>query len=214
LVPNSQTESLNGSRDFNFIIRHMALENLLIEKVKEIDILFKPNSLLPIFLKQAIHLWLLPEIKAGVKINILQNSEHKTWQQAFPDCVITSHKARPKKQSIDEEFTAVFANNCEEADKLEEILTTSYESLLPGGILFMGPYKGEKSKQGKLNASFSELVQWIFINQCFPPNLSSTKNQLPNAITLGNAHNPFIFDQGTDKNYVILRKPHMNLSLL
>jgi len=44
--------------------------------------------------------------------------------------------------------------------------------------------------------------------------LSIAPNQSPNAITLGNAHNPFIMTQGVDKNYVILRKPHMNLSLL
>jgi len=151
---------------------------------------------------------------AGCKINILQDSKLEIWQQAFPDCVISNQKTNLDTKPSNEEFTAVFANNCNQEDELPKILTTSYESLLPGGILFMGPFNGKKAKHGKLNASFNELIQWIFINQCFPPNLSIAPNQSPNAITLGNAHNPFIMTQGVDKNYVILRKPHMNLSLL
>ena len=209
---NSPSQSLNGSRDFNLNIRHMALDNLLATKVKQLNALFKPNSIFPAFLHQALQLWLLPEIKTNSKISVQQQSQLKIYQQAFPDCIVTSHD--PKQEKIKEEFIAVFVNDCEQTNQLATILAERYDSLLPGGILFMGPFNGEKAKLGKLNASFNELIQWIFINQRFPSGLSTEQNQLPNAITVGNAKNPLILNQNSDKNYVILRKPHMNLSLL
>jgi len=106
----------------------------------------------------------------------------------------------------------VFANDCSNIGHLPTLLANSYDSLLPGGVLFLGPFKGTESSQAKLNSSY--LLQWISINQCFPPGLSAKKNQLPNSITLGNAHNPFIVSSESGERYVILRKPHMNLSTL
>ena len=209
---NPQSKSLNGSRDFNLNIRHMALANLLATKAKQLDILFRPVAVLPASLHQALQLWLLPDIKTNSKISVQQQSQLKIWHQAFPDCIVTSHN--PKQEKIKEEFTAVFVNDCKQTDQLTKILVERYDSLLPGGLLVMGPFDGKRTKQGKLNASFNELIQWIFINQRFPSGLSTKQNQLPNAITVGNAQNPLIFNQNNNKNYVILRKPHMNLSHL
>ena len=211
---NSPKKSLNGFRDFNFTIRHMALAKLLASKVNSLEILFQKKQLFPTYLKQALQLWLLPELKPDCKINILNDADLNLWQQAFPDAKTSSFQYPLNDTPINEQYTAVFANDCSNIDHLPTLLANSYDSLLPGGVLFLGPFKGTESPQAKLNSSFDDLLQWIFINQCFPPGLSTKKNQLPNAITLGNTHNPFVVSPAIGERYVILRKPHMNLSTL
>jgi len=62
---------LNGFRDFNFTIRHMALAKLLANKVNSLEVLFQKKQLFPTYLKQVLQLWLLPELKPNCKINIL-----------------------------------------------------------------------------------------------------------------------------------------------
>ena len=76
----------------------------------------------------------------------------------------------------------------------------------------MGPFKGDKTKEANADGAFMQLLQWLFINQRFPKNLSTTKNQKQNALTLGNSQNPLIISHEKNRNFVIMRKPHMDIS--
>lgn len=200
-------------RDFNQIIRHMSLENNLSKEVEHFSCLFKPfDSILPNYLKQILSLRLLPELRYDSIINVHNFDYFDCFQGAFPSIKIEHNPSQRFNSVSNEKYIAVFANECEQFNQFDKVLVASYESLLPGGLLIMGPFKGEQAKTPKLNASFNELLAWMFINQRFPSYLSNNDNQKKNSITLGNANNPLIINQEVNQNYLILRKPHMGLA--
>jgi len=207
----SKDKSLDGYRDFNLIIRYMALNTSLKNEVSRFETLFNTEKpLLPHYLNKALQLWLLPELTQKSMIKVCSRKNINRWQYAFKNHEVEFDETI---SSQSKKYTAVFINDCKDSENLESQLVNGYESLVPGGTLVMGPFKGKKVKVGKLNGSFSELVQWIFINQQFPQHLSNAQNQTRNAITLGNANNPYIINVDEHKNYIILRKPLMNVSV-
>ncbi len=205
--------SLDGYRDFNLIIRHMALSKSLSKQSQRLSRLFKgPDAVFPTYLQQALNLWLLAGLASASKINIHKTDKLNFWQTIFSDHRVVVKQYKQSGQGSDEKYHAVFANDCSDKDSLIPILVKSYESLVPGGILLFGPYSGEKTQEAKLNGSFNEFLQWLSINQCFPPSTASKANQVRNVLTLGNSQNPTIISNEANKNYVILRKPNMDLS--
>ena len=205
-------KSLDGFRDFNLIIRHMALADTLETQQQSLSLLFDVgNNIYPSYLQQAFNLFLLPELGSGSLIHIHQAEQKSIWESALLNCRLEIKPASFGCQAS-EKFTAVFANDCAQQESLPQTLAHSYESLKPGGVLIMGPFKGDKTKEAKSNGSFMQLLQWLFINQRFPTNLSTTNNQKQNALTLGNSQNPLIICHEKNRNFVIMRKPHMDIS--
>ena len=209
----SKKQSLNGYRDFNLILRHMLLSNKLKRLSNNATILFRgANPVLPGYAEQAIKLWLLPDLSSGDTILVYDESQKDQWQSAFPNTKIQfGANIINKNQKIKNtpHFIGIFVTTLLSENELPTVLADCYEALLPGGVLILGPYTGEKTDKAALNSSFNELVQWIFINQRFPPSLSSKDNQKQNSITTGNTPNPFIIPLKKKQCQIILRKPHI-----
>jgi len=202
--------SLNGYRDFNLILRHMALSDQLGEISQPFASLFDAKApLVPSYALEALRLWLLPELERDNSVLIDDASQQARWQSALPSANL--HFGIDSQQT-EQKFIGIFANQCHAYESLAEQLARCYDALLPGGVLVFGPFAGSKEVEPKLNAGFSELLQWMFINQCFPAGLSTPENQRANAITIGNAQNPFIGSLSNNQSQVILRKPHFQLN--
>ena len=204
-----RTRSLDGFRDFNLILRHMALSDELADISQQFALLFDPKDpvILPYAL-QALRLWLLPELKHNNRILVQDSSQQNRWQAALPNCDLYFAAEPPNNQ---QDFAGIFVNQCQHQDSLPRLLASYYEALAPGGVLVFGPYQGSKDVEASLDKGFSELVQWMFVNQRFPEGLSTQENQRANAITIGNAQNPYIASLPNNQSQVILRKPHFQL---
>jgi len=206
-------KSLSGFRNFNLILRHMGLADELKHRKDDFDCLFNNKKLLPAYSKQALELWLLPELNTDSQVWVHSQNNQAHWKAAFPDS--QCHFGNTNQITQSNHFTAIFANQCQTQNptELAKSLAYCYEALLPGGILMMGPFNGSKDAQPSLNKGFSELLQWMFINQRFPSNLSTQENQKQHSITLGNTQNPFITNVNKTQCYAIFRKPHYQITV-
>lgn len=215
LLFGPKSKSLEGFRDFNHILRHMALADQLKQNSVDFNGLFDSEKpLLPRYIKQALRLWLLPELKENSNIWVQSLNDQTRWRTALPNthCCFGNET---QEKIISNKYVAIFANQCDTQDSasLAKSLAYFYEALTPGGVLMMGPFNGTKGVKPSLDGDFSALLQWIFINQCFPSGLSTAENQIKNSITLGSAQNPYIASFNDTQCHVILRKPHYPLTI-
>lgn len=202
--------SLAGYRDFNLILRHMALNDDLAESSQQFaSLLDAKNSLVLPYTVQALQLWLLPELKRNNRVLIDDVTQQHRWHAALPHCDL--HFGALTQQSP-QSYSGIFVNQCQQQDALPQQLARYYEALAPGGVLVFGPYSGSKNVEPSVNTSFNALAQWMFINQRFPKGVSTPENQRANAITIGNAQNPYITSFNDDQSQMILRKPHFQLN--
>jgi len=205
--------SLDGYRDFNLILRHMQLSYELKDISAHFSCLFKGKTpVLPRYSEQALKLWLLPELINNKNILVCNNSQQSLWEQALPNCELEFGKQQLYNKEKRPEFAGIFITQHDGEETLPSLLSDCYSALAPGGLVFLGTFDGSKEVLPALDGSFSELVKWMFINQRFPNSLSTKDNQKANAITIGNAQNPFISSLVNNKSQVILRKPHFQLN--
>ena len=204
-------KTLGGHRDLNHIIRHIALGNELTQAREQFKILFSDRPLLTKSLHPALELWLLPELKPGSLIAVESVSEKERWHSAFPQCHLNFGSSNIDK-STKSKYSAIFAGNISNHKKPGERLSMLYEALVPGGLLLLEAKIDKNIASVNSNDDFAELINWMFTNQRFPKHLSTPHNQKPNAITIGNALNPFISPLVGDQYQVIFRKPYYDVT--
>jgi len=212
--------SLDGHRDFNLILRHMALSNRLKSRAERFSGLFSGNKPeLPAYTQPALNLWLLPELTQNSSVAVYHPHDQTRWQAALPECtvyfgedILNNNKTVGKEK--EPTLKGIFISHINDEPLLERMLVEGYEALAPGGLLYIGPFNGKKGAKPTINKGFNELLQWMFINQRFPSSLSKHENQQKSAITIGNALNPLISSLNSQQSQVILRKPHITISTL
>ena len=206
--------SLDGYRDFNIILRHMQLQYELKNMSTQFSRLFKGEKpALPPYLEKALSLWLLPELNNNNNVLVYNDSQRQQyWKEGLPTCNLEFGEQGLSGKEKESRFAGIFITEHDNEATLPNLLSKSYEALAPGGLLLLGAFEGRKGEAASLNGNFSELINWMFINQRFPPSLSTPENQKTNALTIGNAQNPFITALNRKQACVILRKPHFQLN--
>ena len=201
--------TMSGFRDFNLILRHMMLKGTLSAAVARIAPLFNANTAkLPAWLSDVIHLFILPSIELNRSVWRVQSGDDEIWQEAFSNVELTLNS----KISIAQKFGAIFAHKFTQESQQIQQLGILYNQLAPGGTLIIGPINGSDKDTPSTTGSFSQLLNWIDVNQCFPKNMCSIKDQQRNAITLGNSANPVIAWGANGKGgYAFFRKPRISL---
>lgn len=210
----SKEQSLAGYRNFNFILRHMLLEQAYQKARQQFQLLFdKKQPELPTFLEELISLQFLTECRKGDHILIDSEADSLVWQKGLPELSIdlyTAEKQKPVKNSklSQNHYAGIFIPNTRASALNKSLLDKLYQALRPGGMLLLGRYTGCDPERAAINGDFGDLVNWINQQQRLPENCGSSLDQRQNALTLGNALNPIEASITHGEScYLILIKP-------
>ena len=198
-------QSLNGYRNFNFILRHMMLSQSHKIALQHFSILFNPASpQLPIFLKEMLALLFLTESHVKPRILIHSDLNSQLWQQALTDYTIDLYPRELKRGHYD----GIFIPYLSEPELSAELVFALFDSLKPGGLILLGRFKNSDSKKPSINGSFSELLYWIEKNQRLPDSCPIDEYKKPNALTVGSRLNPVISHTNNGRHsYAMIMKP-------
>jgi len=206
-------QSLPGSRNFNFILRHMSLAQRYTKQRTQFQSLFSGvNAEIPPGMEEYLSLQFLADIQHGDSVLIESKMNILKWQKALPGSTIdlfsiTDDELLKHSSLNTNQYAGIFLTNTSDIYLNIQSLGLLYSSLKPGGCLVLGSYT-PSTENTVYTQSFGQLINWIDTNQRLPLNCGERRDQRQNALTLGNAINPLqITSQNGKKSHVVLVKP-------
>jgi len=190
----SKETSLSGYRNFNFILRHMALSNEGMQRKRKLfkSLFYNTKQELPKPLEEYLSLQFLTDLKENDSILIDSDMDVLQWQKAIPKSRIDLYSTKSNK----------LENN-------NSLKGNHYFGIFLLLVLGKYDFKDNNTIKEPLDSiSFGELVRWIEINQRLPTDCGDLLDQRINALTLGNAVNPLqIKTSNTELACAVFIKP-------
>jgi len=207
--------SLSGYRNFNFILRHMALEQSYKIARSNFNIIFtQPNPEIPAGLEEYLSLQFITDLKKGDSVLIDSDMDAFKWRKALPSSNIDLYSVSDNKlinntPLMTNHYSGIFFTKTPEDSLNAKLLGQLYSSLKPGGCLVLGTYQSS-ALDTDAKKSFAQLINWLDSNQRLPEFCGEKKDQRQNSLTLGNALNPLqMTTNNGELSYAVLIKPKM-----